>query len=68
LLFESNTIPKLEWQPSWSLRFTVSDIAAGSRQLRALSFSEVEEARRFEGALRLRVKELVLVGGKEVAV
>jgi hypothetical protein len=38
-------------------------------ELRALSFSEVEEARRFEGALRLRVKELVLVGEEnEVAV
>ncbi len=30
-------------------------------ELRALSFSEVEEARRFEGALRQRVSELVLV-------
>lgn len=38
-------------------------------ELRALSFSEVEEARRFEGALRQRVKELVLVGEEnEVAV
>jgi hypothetical protein len=38
-------------------------------ELRALSFSEVEEARRFEGALRERVKELVLVGEEtEVAV
>jgi len=37
--------------------------------LRALSFSEVEEARRFEGALRERVKELVLVVDEnEVAV
>jgi len=31
------------------------------QELRALSFSEVEEARRFEGALRERVRELVLV-------
>jgi len=38
-------------------------------ELRALSFSEVEEARRFEGALRQRVRELVLVGEEnEVAV
>ena len=39
------------------------------QELRALSFSEVEEARRFEGALRDRVRELVLVGEQnEVAV
>jgi predicted transcriptional regulator len=39
------------------------------QELRALSFSEVEEARRFEGALRERVRELVLVGEQnEVAV
>src|SRR2546428_1662034 len=39
------------------------------QELRALSFTEVEEARRFEGALRERVKELVLVGEQnEVAV
>ena len=30
------------------------------QELRALSFSEVEEARRFEGALRERVRDLVL--------
>ena len=39
------------------------------QELRALSFSEVEEARRFEGALRERVKELVAVEEQsEVAV
>jgi hypothetical protein len=39
------------------------------QELRALSFSEVEEARRFEGALRDRVRELVMVGEQnEVAV
>jgi hypothetical protein len=39
------------------------------QELRALSFSEVEEARRFEGALRERVRELVLAGVQnEVAV
>ena len=38
------------------------------QELRALSFNEVEEARRFEGALRERVKELVLAGENEVAV
>ncbi len=39
------------------------------QELRALSFSEVEEARRFEGALRDRVRELVLAGDQnEVAV
>lgn len=39
------------------------------QELRALSFSEVEEARRFEGALRERVKELVEVEDQnEVAV
>ncbi len=35
------------------------------QQLRALSFSEVEEARRFETALRARVRLLVVVGDKE---
>lgn len=34
-------------------------------QLRALAFSEVEEARRFEGALRERVRGLVSVGDEE---
>jgi hypothetical protein len=39
------------------------------QELRALSFSQVEEARRFEGALRERVKSLVLAREeKEVAV
>jgi hypothetical protein len=39
------------------------------QELRALSFSEVEEARRFEGALRERVRELVLVADQnQVAV
>jgi hypothetical protein len=39
------------------------------QELRALSFSEVEEARRFEGALRKRVKALVFSGvPEEVAV
>jgi hypothetical protein len=39
------------------------------QELRALSFSEVEEARRFEGALRERVRELVGVEDQnEVAV
>src|SRR3990170_1411945 len=38
-------------------------------ELRALTFSEVEEARRFEGALRQRVRTLVLSGAeKEVAI
>ncbi len=35
------------------------------QELRALSFSEVEEARRFEGALRVRVRALVLENEKE---
>ena len=35
------------------------------QQLRALSFSEIEEARRFEMALRERVRTLVLVGDEE---
>ena len=35
------------------------------QQLRALSFSEIEEARRFESALRERVRMLVLVGDEE---
>lgn len=35
------------------------------QELRELSFSEVEEARRFEGALRERVRELVLVNEQE---
>jgi hypothetical protein len=37
-------------------------------ELRALSFSEVEEARRFEGALRERVRDLVLTNEEKVAV
>jgi hypothetical protein len=35
------------------------------QELRALSFSEVEEARRFEGALRERVKSLVFAEVRE---
>jgi hypothetical protein len=35
------------------------------QQLRALAFSEIEEARRFEQALRERVRMLVLVGDEE---
>jgi hypothetical protein len=35
------------------------------QQLRALAFSEIEEARRFESALRERVRTLVLVGEEE---
>jgi hypothetical protein len=35
------------------------------QELRALSFSEIEEARRFEMALRERVRALVLVGDEE---
>ena len=35
------------------------------QELRALSFSEIEEARRFEMALRERVRALVLVGEQE---
>jgi hypothetical protein len=35
------------------------------QELRALSFSEIEEARRFEMALRERVRLLVLVGDEE---
>ena len=38
------------------------------QELRALSFSEVEEARRFESALRARVKTLVEANEKELAV
>jgi hypothetical protein len=38
------------------------------QELRALSFSEVEEARRFENALRERVKVLVETNEKELAV
>jgi hypothetical protein len=38
------------------------------QELRALSFSEVEEARRFESALRERVKILVEANEKELAV
>jgi hypothetical protein len=39
------------------------------QELRELSFSEVEEARRFESALRERVRELMLVNERdEVAV
>lgn len=37
------------------------------QQLRALNFTEVEEARRFEVALRERVRALVLIGDEEVA-
>jgi hypothetical protein len=35
------------------------------QELRELSFSEVEEARRFEGALRERVRELVMASEQE---
>ena len=35
------------------------------QELRELSFSEVEEARRFEGALRERVRELLIVNEQE---
>lgn len=35
------------------------------QELRALSFAEIEEARRFEMALRVRVRSLVLVGDEE---
>jgi hypothetical protein len=35
------------------------------QELRALSFTEIEEARRFEMALRQRVRALVLVGDEE---
>jgi hypothetical protein len=35
------------------------------QELRALSFNEIEEARRFEMALRERVRALVLVGDEE---
>lgn len=35
------------------------------QELRALSFSEIEEARRFEMALRERVRTLVLIGDQE---
>ncbi|HYJ47541.1 MAG TPA: hypothetical protein VEV81_13085, partial [Pyrinomonadaceae bacterium] len=35
------------------------------QELRALSFSEIEEARRFEMALRAHVRSLVLVGDEE---
>lgn len=35
------------------------------QELRALSFSEIEEARRFEMALRERVRSLVLIGDEE---
>jgi hypothetical protein len=35
------------------------------QELRALAFSEIEEARRFEIALRERVRALVLVGDEE---
>lgn len=38
------------------------------QELRALSFSEVEEARRFEGALRERVKALVERNERELSV
>ena len=35
------------------------------QELRALSFGEVEEARRFESALRDRVRELMLASEQE---
>ena len=35
------------------------------QELRALSFTEIEEARRFEMALRERVRALVLIGDEE---
>ena len=35
------------------------------QELRELSFSEIEEARRFEGALRERVRELVMANEQE---
>jgi predicted transcriptional regulator len=35
------------------------------QELRALSFGEIEEARRFEGALRDRVRQLVLASEQE---
>jgi len=35
------------------------------QELRALSFGEVEEARRFESALRERVRELILASEQE---
>jgi len=35
------------------------------QQLRALAFTEIEEARRFEVALRERVRTLVAVGDRE---
>jgi predicted transcriptional regulator len=35
------------------------------QELRSLSFTEIEEARRFEMALRERVRTLVLVGDEE---
>jgi hypothetical protein len=35
------------------------------QELRALSFTEVEEARRFESALRRRVRELVMIENEE---
>jgi predicted transcriptional regulator len=35
------------------------------QELRALSFTEIEEARRFEMALRQRVRVLVLIGDEE---
>jgi hypothetical protein len=38
------------------------------QELRALSFSEVEQARRFEGALREKVKDLVLSGEEKQVV
>ncbi len=38
------------------------------QELRALSFNEIEEARRFEMALRERVRSLVLIGDEESVV
>ena len=38
------------------------------QQLRALAFSEIEEARRFESSLRERVRSLVLIGDTEESV
>jgi hypothetical protein len=35
------------------------------QQLRALNFTEIEEARRFEVALRERVRALVLISDEE---
>ena len=45
--------------------FIRSAIAPHRTELRALSFAEIEEARRFEMALRERVRALVLIGDEE---